>query len=229
LPLFLLAFSLGDRRGPCGGERDAGQELQRRAGSARSVCAFGVLCGIQIPVKERRCIDDLPAVRIPRLRAEGGIDESTTEFVVKLGAVEQTVGVALQRFGNGGSWSLFRCPTCARLARVLRLLNGRVLCWRCCVIRGVRYRAEPMSRRQRAEHSILRLKGVLESPVSLRLKPVLWGTMERRSRYEAALHEAEFRAAQRGRPRKAAAISDPCDEPGFQPPKPRPLKPSKSR
>ena len=33
---------------------------------------------------------------------------------------------------------------------------------------------------------------MLESKESLRLKPVLWGTMERRKRHEAALRRAEF-------------------------------------
>jgi hypothetical protein len=33
---------------------------------------------------------------------------------------------------------------------------------------------------------------MLESAVSLRLKPALWGKMERRSRLEAALARAEF-------------------------------------
>jgi hypothetical protein len=33
---------------------------------------------------------------------------------------------------------------------------------------------------------------MLESEVSLRLKPVLWGKLERRKRHEAALARAEF-------------------------------------
>ena len=33
---------------------------------------------------------------------------------------------------------------------------------------------------------------MLESDTSLRLKPVLWGKLERRSRHEAALAKAEF-------------------------------------
>jgi hypothetical protein len=58
-----------------------------------------------------------------------------------------------------------------------------------------------------------KLKGILESKQSLRLKPVLRGTMERRSRLEAALRECEFRVAQRGSPRrKVEAIPDLCDE-----------------
>jgi hypothetical protein len=67
-----------------------------------------------------------------------------------------------------------------------------VVCWRCCVSRGVRYRSEPMSVRRRAEHRIPKLRAKLESAESLRLKPHLWGKMERRSRLEAALRRAEL-------------------------------------
>jgi hypothetical protein len=145
---------------------------------------------------ERRFTDDLPTVRLPRLRASGVITPETTEFVVRLGDVEQTVGVTLQRFANQGSWSLFIAPCCGRKARALRLLCGQVLCTRCCGDRGVRRRADPMSVRQRAEHRIPKLRAKLESAESLRLKPHLWGKMERHSRYEAALARAEFVVAQ---------------------------------
>ena len=179
--------------------------------------------------QERRFIDDLPAIRIPRLRAEGAVDESTTEFVVKLGDVEQTVGVTMQRSENAGSWSLFRCPTCARCARVLRLLNGQVLCTRCCIGRGLLYKTDPMSLRQRAERRIPQLRAMLESKESLRLKPsTLWSRLERRSRLEAALRKAEFRIVHGRASGKTIAVEDPCNEPDFVAPK-RPWPRSKPR
>jgi hypothetical protein len=141
---------------------------------------------------DRRFTDDLPTVRLPRLRASGVITPETTEFLVRLGDVEQTVGVTLQRFANQGSWSLFVAPCCGRKARVLRLLCGQVLCTRCCADRGVRPRADPMSVRQRAEHRIPKLRAMLQSEQSLRLKPHLFGTMERRKRLEVALRRAEL-------------------------------------
>jgi hypothetical protein len=49
-----------------------------------------------------------------------------------------------------------------------------------------------MSVRQRAEHRIPKLRAMLESEAPLRLKPVLWGKMERRKRLEAALRRCEF-------------------------------------
>lgn len=40
------------------------------------------------------------------------------------------VGLAHTRFPNGGGWSYFVCP-CGRLARTVRLLEGRLVCRRC--------------------------------------------------------------------------------------------------
>ena len=76
-----------------------------------------------------------------------------------------------------------------------------------------------MSVRQRAAHRIPKLRAMLESKQSLRLKPDLWGTMERRKRLEARLRECEFRVAQAGSPTEGKAVIDPCDEPDFKPPR----------
>ena len=136
--------------------------------------------------------DDLPSVGISRLRACGVITAEMTRATIGFANVKVEVDLSLQKFPNGGSWSLFLCPSCGRKARTLRLLEGCVFCWRCCVSRGVRYRCEPMGSRRRAEHRIPKLRAKLESAASLRLKPHLWGTMERRSRLEAALQRAEL-------------------------------------
>ena len=101
-----------------------------------------------------------------------------------------------RRFPSGGGWSSFVCPSCGVQVRVLRLVNGDVLCCRCCIRRGIRPHTHTMSVRQRAEHRIPKLRAMLESKESLRLKPVLWGTMERRKRHEAALARAKFVIAQ---------------------------------
>jgi hypothetical protein len=125
------------------------------------------------------------------------ITVDTKEFVVQLGHVEKKVSVHLRRFPSGGSWSWFGCPTCGKWARTLRLHLDDIVCPSCCKRRGIRHRCETMSIRQRAEHRIPKLREKLESAVSLRLKPVLWGKMERRSRLRAALARAEFIVAQR--------------------------------
>jgi hypothetical protein len=48
-----------------------------------------------------------------------------------------------------------------------------------------------MSPKQRAAHRIPKLKAMLESETPLRLKPHLWGTMERRKRHQATLARCE--------------------------------------
>jgi hypothetical protein len=140
---------------------------------------------------ERIFQDDLPSISISRFRATGVISPETTEVVVKFGDVEQTVGVKARKFPNGGGWSSFVCPCCSVQVRVLRLLDSSVICCRCCQRRGVRPRSSPMSVRQRAEMRIPKLKAMLLSETSLRLKPVLWGKMERRKRHEATLARCE--------------------------------------
>jgi hypothetical protein len=49
--------------------------------------------------------DDLPSVKVSRLRALGEITGESTLTVIRLGDGEFSVGLALRRFPNGGSWS----------------------------------------------------------------------------------------------------------------------------
>jgi hypothetical protein len=168
--------------------------------------------------------DELPVLSICRLRALDIITPETTMFRVQLGHVEQNVSVHLRRFPSGGSWSWFGCPTCGKWARTLRLHLDDIVCPGCCKRRGVRQRADTMSVRKRAEMRIPKLRAMLESKESLRLKPVLRGTMERRSRLEARLRECEFRAVHGRASGKTLVVDDPCNESDFQPPKPRPLR-----
>jgi hypothetical protein len=134
----------------------------------------------------------LPSLNISRLRATGAISAEMTSVVVEGGRELVEVGLGLVRFPNGGSWSFFLCPQCSCKARTLRLYEGCLLCRRCLVARGVRWRCEPTSVKRRAAMRILKLKAMLESETSLRLKPVLWGKMERRKRHEAALARCEY-------------------------------------
>jgi hypothetical protein len=137
--------------------------------------------------------DDLPVVKISRLRALDLVTAETTEFLVRLGDVEKLVAVTLRRFPNQGSWSLFVCPTCGKRAQVLRLLNGALVCRSCCIRRGIRCRCEPISVRRRAELRIPKLREMLESKEHLRLKPHLrYSKLERRERILAALRKAEL-------------------------------------
>ena len=145
----------------------------------------------------------------------------TATFLVQLGHVERVVSVSLLKFPNGGSWSLFVCPTCGKRAQTLRLHLDDIVCSGCCRRRGIRPRADTMGVRKRAKHQHTEIsRAMLESAQSLRLKPsILRGTMERRSRLEARLRECEYRAAQVRSPRKTKTIVDPCEEPDFKLPR----------
>jgi hypothetical protein len=136
--------------------------------------------------------DELPVVKVSRLRATGAVTEAMTETTVWFGDVTAIVGLWHLHFPNGGGWSYFLCPACGQKAQRLRLLSGQVLCRRCLLRRGVRSRLEPLSVRQRAAVRAPELIGRLGSIELERLKPHLWGTMERRKRHEAALARAEF-------------------------------------
>jgi hypothetical protein len=73
---------------------------------------------------------------VSRLRPLGEITAEMQTVTVAFGEVSFTVGLTLQRFPNGGSWSRFTCPGCGRWARILRLLEGQIMCWHCCQARG---------------------------------------------------------------------------------------------
>ena len=140
----------------------------------------------------RLAIDDLPSLSASRLRALGEIRPDAATATVQFPDGEVfTVGLQHVRFPNGGCWSFFVC-SCGRRCRTLRLYNGALACKHCLEARGFRYRVEDMSRSERAAHVAERLATRLASPSPARLKPHLWGTMERRSRLEAALREASF-------------------------------------
>jgi hypothetical protein len=137
--------------------------------------------------------EDLPSVKVSRLRALGEITAQSTSIVVRLGDSEFSVGLVLRKFPNGGSWSLFRCPQCDRWVQVLWLLEGRPVCRLCCIERGVGARAWPMSQRQRAEISVLKLQARLESKTPARLHPRPDGSMlDRRQRLENSLRLARL-------------------------------------
>jgi hypothetical protein len=140
--------------------------------------------------------EDLPCVKVSRLRATGVVTEAMTEVTVCLGDVTVIVGLWHLHFSNGGGWSYFLCPACGQKAQRLRLLVGQVLCRRCLLRRGVGGRFWSLSVKRRAALRAPELIERLGRVESERLKPHLWGTMERRKRFEAKLARAEFIASQ---------------------------------
>ena len=182
----------------------ARNRTKNEAAGLEALDSPSALCGIQIDVtKDRRYADDLPTISISRLRAEGVITAETSEFVVRLGDVEQIVGVAQLLFPNGGGWSFFLCPCCGKQARTLKLLNRALICRRCRIRRGVRYRSEPTGARQRAAMRIPKLIAMLDSDKPLRLnRSTMTSKMERRARHEASL-ERKSDGSEEARSRRA--------------------------
>jgi hypothetical protein len=53
--------------------------------------------------------DDLPSVKVSRLRALGEITAESTATIIRFGDLEFEVGVTHRRFPNGGDWAFFAC------------------------------------------------------------------------------------------------------------------------
>jgi hypothetical protein len=137
--------------------------------------------------------EDLRSIKVSRLRALGEITAESTATVIRLGDSDFSVGLALHRFPNGGSWSLFRCPQCDRAVRTLWLLEERPACRRCCMARGVGCKIWPMSLRRRAEYRIPKIRVLLGSETPARLHPRPDGSMlDRRRQLENSLRLAEL-------------------------------------
>ena len=108
--------------------------------------------------------DSLPAVGVTRLRATGAITLESTSIKVAFGtgpdALEREIRVVHRLFPSGGSWSFFVCPSCLRRARILRLHDGRIVCWRCD---GLIYACQANKSRKTRTDVIERLTARLQS------------------------------------------------------------------
>jgi hypothetical protein len=153
------------------------------------------------------CQGDLHAIRIAPLRAAGLITPDTTSVTLSLAGVVFSADIYLQRMGNGGSWSLFLCPTCGQKCRVLRLLNtkdepNKIICRRCCLERSIGVWNWYTKGRgylraiRRARIRIPILKERLNNPPP-RDRSVYWTDLRRRKRLEADLARCEWLVAQR--------------------------------
>jgi hypothetical protein len=80
----------------------------------------------------RRFLDEFACVKIPRLRATGEVQFDAVSAVIAFGGKQKLIALAHVRFGNGGSWSLFRCPKCDRRCNRLWSVDDAPLCVRCC-------------------------------------------------------------------------------------------------
>ena len=80
--------------------------------------------------------------------------------MIEAGGSLLTVAVEETPMKNGGVHWHFRCPGCARRAKVLRLLDERVVCFRCCTATGLWYRRPANEAGQRALIAYIARRGV---------------------------------------------------------------------
>ena len=124
----------------------------------------------------RRFFDEFDKVRVSRFRAMGVIDPAKREALIPFpNGKTKLIGVGHVRFPNGGGWSYFVCPKCAKLAGTLYLIDDAPRCTRCCDAMGVVHRTRMgfgRDERRRAKDRILdQLIAKLETKEPLRLKP----------------------------------------------------------
>jgi hypothetical protein len=123
----------------------------------------------------RRFFDEFECVKIPRLRAMGVLQLDAPHAIIQVGDRQKLIGLAHVRFRNGGSWSLFRCPKCARRANRLWLIEEAPRCVKCCDAMNIRHRsrygfgrAERL--RERDKH-LDRMQAQLDATTPLRFNP----------------------------------------------------------
>jgi hypothetical protein len=90
----------------------------------------------------RRFFDQFECVKIPRLRAMGVVQLDAPHTIIQVGDRQKLIGLAHVRFRNGGSWSYFRCPRCARRCNRMWLIEDRPLCAKCCKGLDIRHRTK---------------------------------------------------------------------------------------
>jgi hypothetical protein len=149
----------------------------------RSLYRLPLACGIMIP---HRCLPNADNIsgrsrdgqRLEVARS-GAITADATSVLVSFGqgddALRREVRVVNRKFPNGGSWSLFLCPTCGRRVRKLKL-HEKVMCWRCCAQSGLGYRISDGTAAERAEARARRTERLQAQLGSgpLRLRPRPW-------------------------------------------------------
>jgi hypothetical protein len=151
-----------------------------------------------------RCFQDalLTSPSVSGLRAAGVVTGDTKKVILLFGesesALKREVKVEHRKFQNGGEWSFFVCPTCDRRARLLKLYDGRPMCWRCCQACGVRYRSAGGSPVERADTRVKRIENLrarLEGGPA-RLHPRPGRTLDRRGALEMSLRRAQIASRQ---------------------------------
>lgn len=124
----------------------------------------------------RRFFDEFGSVRISRFRAMGIVDPSRPDALIPFpNGKTKLIGTGHVRFPNGGGYSYFLCPKCAKLARVLYLIDDAPRCFNCCDAMGIKHASKwgfgRDERRRAADLQLDQLIAKLETKEPLRLKP----------------------------------------------------------
>jgi hypothetical protein len=121
----------------------------------------------------RRFFDEFERIRVSRFRAQGVIDPAKREALIPMGGKTRLMGVAHTRFPNGGGFSYFRCPRCARRAATLYLVEDAPLCVKCCGAMNIQLRARygfgRSERRRAADRRLDEIIAKVETSEPLRL------------------------------------------------------------
>ena len=139
---------------------------------------------------------------VSRLTASGVVEWTAKSVIIPFGEGDDVlwpeVRITHRQFPNGGGWSFFQCPQCERRARVLKLHDGAVMCWRCCAARGVRYRSASGSPVERDAARVARLKRLREQLDGgpARLRPRQGRALDRRRELTLSLRRSLIRQRQ---------------------------------
>jgi hypothetical protein len=132
----------------------------------------------------------------------GVVNRNTKSVVIAFGegdeGLHREISITHRQFPHGGGWSFFTCPLCERRARVIKLHDGRPMCWRCCVANGVRYRSASGSTVERDAARRARLQKLREllDGGPARLHPRRGRSLDRRRELTISLRRAMIRERQ---------------------------------
>jgi hypothetical protein len=124
----------------------------------------------------RRFFDEFAKVRVSRFRASGVIDPAKRQAVIPFpNGQSKLIGAGHVRFPNGGGWSFFVCPKCAKLAGTLYLIDDAPRCLKCCDAMNIKHRSRygfgRDERRRASDKALDQLIAKLETKEPLKLKP----------------------------------------------------------
>ena len=125
----------------------------------------------------RRFFDQFEKVRVSRFRAMGVIDPAKRTALIPFppNGKLKLIDTAHVRFPNGGGYSYFVCPKCAKLARILYLVDDAPRCTRCCDAMNIKHASKwgfgRSTRMQASDKALDQLIATVETTERLKLKP----------------------------------------------------------